>query len=284
MLKWLVALLGLLLVAAGSFTAMQGWSIVQVERGWSQVIAGSAIATGGFIILALAAVAARIDALHASVDQIRRNALPVETPAPVRVEAPAQDRARPAAPKPQPPPQFDPDLAAPKPPPPAAPPRFEPEPPAIPSEQAAAPEPEPEPEQAIESAEPAAARPRPGARVRSSWLPRSKAADGEARERRGPPAFPAVAYRAIPPRETDLPTGAWPPVEAPPSAPSEGAIFESLNEPAATPAGPALVRRFESGGVGYQLFSDGSIEAQTESGSYRFASLAELRAFIESKR
>ena len=45
-----------------------------------------------------------------------------------------------------------------------------------------------------------------------------------------------------------------------------------------------MVRRYESGGVSYELYADGSIEAQTESGKYHFSSLADLKTFIESKK
>jgi hypothetical protein len=128
-------------------------------------------------------------------------------------------------------------------------------------------------------------RPPPTARVRSSWLPRSRAAranSAKERDGREPDPFGDTPYGAIPPRETDLPTGPWPDFEAPPSAPSAAAMADGIDASGASPA--TLVRRYESGGVSYQLYSDGSIEAQTESGSYRFNSLAELRTFIEDKR
>lgn len=42
-----------------------------------------------------------------------------------------------------------------------------------------------------------------------------------------------------------------------------------------------LVRRYESQGVKYSLYEDGSIRAESERGVFRFGSLAELRGFLE---
>ncbi len=50
------------------------------------------------------------------------------------------------------------------------------------------------------------------------------------------------------------------------------------------PAGPAMIGRYEAEGTSYLMFSDGSIEAQSESGVFHFASMAELKAFIEDKQ
>jgi hypothetical protein len=46
------------------------------------------------------------------------------------------------------------------------------------------------------------------------------------------------------------------------------------------PAAPAVVGTYNSGGNAYVMFSDGSIEADTPSGHYRFKSLDELKDFI----
>jgi hypothetical protein len=49
------------------------------------------------------------------------------------------------------------------------------------------------------------------------------------------------------------------------------------------PAVPAVVGRYESNGASYVLFDDGSIEAETDSDVYHFASMAELKKFIEGR-
>ena len=51
--------------------------------------------------------------------------------------------------------------------------------------------------------------------------------------------------------------------------------------PRAEPA-PAVIGRYEADDTSYVMYADGSIEAQSEAGIYRFASMAELKAFIET--
>jgi hypothetical protein len=46
---------------------------------------------------------------------------------------------------------------------------------------------------------------------------------------------------------------------------------------------PEVVGRYSSGGSDYTLYADGTIDAQSEHGLYRFASMAELRAHIEAQ-
>jgi hypothetical protein len=48
------------------------------------------------------------------------------------------------------------------------------------------------------------------------------------------------------------------------------------------PPAPTVVGTYNSGGNAYVMFSDGSIEADTPSGHYRFKSLDELKDFIAS--
>ena len=42
-----------------------------------------------------------------------------------------------------------------------------------------------------------------------------------------------------------------------------------------------MIGRYDSDGTSYVMYSDGSIEAQSETGVFRFNSMAELKAFIE---
>ena len=44
---------------------------------------------------------------------------------------------------------------------------------------------------------------------------------------------------------------------------------------------PTVVGRYEANGASYVLFSDGTIEVETESGTHRFSSMAELKEHIE---
>ena len=50
---------------------------------------------------------------------------------------------------------------------------------------------------------------------------------------------------------------------------------------AAEPSSSPVIGRYESEGTSYVMYADGSIEAQSEAGVYRFASMAELKSFIE---
>ena len=58
--------------------------------------------------------------------------------------------------------------------------------------------------------------------------------------------------------------------------------LEPMTEPTpAAPNEPAVIGRYEADGTAYTMFADGSIEAQSDAGIYRFASMADLKAFIE---
>ena len=72
-----------------------------------------------------------------------------------------------------------------------------------------------------------------------------------------------------------------------PSPAAEEAPVEDKAPPAPAgaqaPAGPAahVMGRYEADGTTYTMYSDGSIEAQSPAGTYRFQSMAELKSFIE---
>jgi hypothetical protein len=73
----------------------------------------------------------------------------------------------------------------------------------------------------------------------------------------------------------------------------EGGSGPQLSDPAAasvptddlppTAAEPAILGRYQANGNSYVMFSDGSIEAVTQTGVYHFNSMAELKAFIEAQ-
>ena len=76
-------------------------------------------------------------------------------------------------------------------------------------------------------------------------------------------ALPAPAPAAPAPASPPLPD---PPPRAPVSAPE-----------------PAVIGRYNAGGAAYIMFSDGTIEAETAGGTFRFSSMNELREFIEAR-
>ncbi len=69
--------------------------------------------------------------------------------------------------------------------------------------------------------------------------------------------------------------------EAPPPAAAERHLPPPVPPQAAE---PAVIGRYEAEGTAYLMFDDGSIEAQSEAGVFRFASMAELKAFIEDRQ
>lgn len=64
------------------------------------------------------------------------------------------------------------------------------------------------------------------------------------------------------------------------AATHEPAETRPEEQPASAPAAH-MIGRYEADGTTYSMFSDGSIEAQSPEGLYRFASMTELKAFIE---
>ena len=46
---------------------------------------------------------------------------------------------------------------------------------------------------------------------------------------------------------------------------------------------PTIVGRYDAGGASYVLLSDGAIEVKTDTGVHRFASMQDLKAFIEAQ-
>ncbi|MDE3176246.1 MAG: hypothetical protein KGM15_09115 [Pseudomonadota bacterium] len=62
--------------------------------------------------------------------------------------------------------------------------------------------------------------------------------------------------------------------------PSLRAIEEAIGAPEDA---PKVVGRYSAGGARYMIFSDGAIEAETDQGAFRFASMAEFKAFIAGR-
>ena len=76
--------------------------------------------------------------------------------------------------------------------------------------------------------------------------------------------------------------------EAPPINENRKGHLPSLEAPeplVAEPApAPTLVGRYDAGGANYSIFSDGSIEAETDQGAFKFASMGDFKALIAAKR
>ena len=82
------------------------------------------------------------------------------------------------------------------------------------------------------------------------------------------------------------PTRRWEaPVEeaAVAGAPSVADLEQALAAAAAV-APPTLVGHYSAGGANYKIFSDGSIEAETAGGAFRFASMDDFKSYLASER
>src|SRR5437660_10208157 len=65
-MSYLVLALGAFLSLCGAFAIYAGYGIIQVERGWASVIAGSMAFSCGIVTLALGLILHRLSSMHAS--------------------------------------------------------------------------------------------------------------------------------------------------------------------------------------------------------------------------
>jgi hypothetical protein len=59
--------------------------------------------------------------------------------------------------------------------------------------------------------------------------------------------------------------------------PTLGEIEQAIETPEAP---PSLIGRYSSGGASYMIFADGSIEAETRDGTFRFASMGDFKHYL----
>jgi hypothetical protein len=98
------------------------------------------------------------------------------------------------------------------------------------------------------------------------------------------PAYEPEAWRAAETRlHPEPPPPAAPVHELEPPPPEPEPSREELPPPRVKPTpAAAVIGRYEADGTSYVMYADGSIEAQSAAGVYRFASMAELKAYIEN--
>ncbi len=117
-----------------------------------------------------------------------------------------------------------------------------------------------------------------------------------------PAAVEAMAPTLEPEPVIEEPEAPPSPEEAPPIAPADQVVLaeeEPVNENrsghlptlaevehaiAQPEAPPTLVGRYTAGGAHYMIFSDGTIEAETEQGAFRFASMGDFKAYIAGRK
>ena len=63
--------------------------------------------------------------------------------------------------------------------------------------------------------------------------------------------------------------------------PTLGEIEHAIETPEAP---PSLIGRYSSGGANYMIFADGSIEAETQEGTFKFASMGDFKSFLADRR
>jgi hypothetical protein len=307
-MKYLLLILGIALVLVGGYSIYSGYGIIEIERGWASVISGATALTGGVIVIALAWIVRSLDRLRAAIEaremqiaqrgtQLSRE--PAEPPdlavaaatLSIRENAAAQMREEPV---------FGADIAEIATwdsDPPAAPPAPQAAPPTTPR----APEPAarvpPLPPRAASAFASAAAKariePLGEPSINELWrrvgvnLDTAKsgtpadAPEAAAPSRQRPSADSATENTdwldqalarfdaAVPPESADMND------EAPPLAP-----HASPEQPLGPQ--PEVIGRYEADGTAYVMYSDGSIDAQSEEGILRFKSMAELKAFFQS--
>ncbi|MBV9974107.1 MAG: hypothetical protein JO105_01800 [Hyphomicrobiales bacterium] len=263
MMSWIFALLGLLTAAAGAAAIAMGWPLVPLERGWTMVIAGAALGSGGLVCLAVAALmgetrrtrlvierAVEEFAWSRPIERMSSTTLPPE-PESVMPRRAETERAPAGAPSPH----------------------FEKVEPALPSMPVATTfglaEPRPE------------ARPAP---IRQ-----------EAREE--PKREPVLSPQAAPVRAASPRMEAQPLPSAPVPAASEVTGRKSMSTKSTAPDSTAPdskapetesqaeelqpARSFSVGTTTFVVFTDGTIEARTPKGARRFVSMEEVRSYLE---
>ena len=93
---------------------------------------------------------------------------------------------------------------------------------------------------------------------------------------------PETSLAEVPqlPMPSVQPHSAPPPAAPPPPVPAAPHPVQPAE--AYAPA-PDVIGRYNAGGAAYVMYSDGSIDAETQTGTFRFASMKELRQFIEHR-
>ncbi|SFL38091.1 hypothetical protein [Methylobacterium pseudosasicola] len=248
------------MVIGGCAAVIQGFPYVRLESGLAMVIAGSVAASSGAVLFGIGVLALVFRRLERAIGQ--RPALAAAEAGPVAASAPRLPPVLPAAPAFIVPPIVEPP--------------FDPERPRIEPDLRLLEDAPPAPVEA-----PKAPEPHRAAVVESDFPLRSVP----------PVPPPEPVLEAVPERspEDDLFAAPEPPAKPeptpePPQAPP--ALRPSLDaapepESETKPDTRTVVGRYASGGNTYVMFEDGSIEAETPQGRFTFASLDELKAFVD---
>lgn len=241
MIAALFALSAAMLIA-GVIAVVEGFPYVRIETGMAMVYGGAVVASSGVLLFGLAVIATWLRRIETALRD-----------RPTLAEAATEGSPSLATPHPEP--SFDLSVAALDPPAPVTPserPRIEPSL-SIP--------PRPLP---VESE-----LPMPGLAAPAVHTPEDKPAEERARPE--PMAADAADDLFVPGRSEPAKTEPVP----------EPALRSSLDAAPEAKAERAVVGRYSSGGNTYMMYEDGAIEADTPNGRFTFASLDELKAFVD---
>ncbi|MGH1587784.1 hypothetical protein ACRBEV_04805 [Methylobacterium phyllosphaerae] len=261
------------MIIGGCAAVIQGFPYVRLESGLAMVIAGSVAASSGAILLGLGVVALGFRRVERAIGQAPLRGAREEASADAPAASAGEDRPRLPPVLPAAPAFIVPSVIEPA---------FDPERPRI------------EPSLQLRADETRASLSEPSA-VAEAPVP------AEPEPPVVPPVVPELRLRPEPeaPKaegviapEDDLFAAPEPPsvhreapsdhLEPPPSLrPGLDAAPEPEPEPAPPPATRTVVGRYASGGNTYVMFEDGAIEAETPQGRFTFASLDELKAFVD---
>ncbi|MEL6061984.1 MULTISPECIES: hypothetical protein [unclassified Methylobacterium] len=260
------------MIIGGCAAVIQGFPYVRLESGLAMVIAGSVAASSGAVLLGLGVLAISFRRVARAIAQIPisgpREAAPIAVPS-AADEGRGRPPILPAAPAFIVPsvvePPFDPER-----------PRIEPNLDLRPEAASPVPADLPKPVRADLTPNP----PAPPAIPRGPILPPREPPRLEVPQPAAPRPEPAPAAGVIAP-EDDLFAAPEAPAE-PEGAPTAHPAPAPEPAPAApNPEARTVVGRYASGGNTYVMFENGSIEAETPQGRFTFASLDELKAFVD---
>jgi hypothetical protein len=267
------------MIIGGCAAVIQGFPYVRLESGLAMVIAGSVAASSGAVLLGLGVVALGFRRVERAIGQA-----PAAGAREAVAAAPAADegRTRPSPVLPTAPafvatsvvePPFDPERL-----------RIEPTLP----QQAGETHPPAQETAGIDAPKPVPAElgsPRAVPPVTPPVMPPVVAPEPDLRAETDAKPAPAIAPEddlfAAPepaPDATEAPPLLRPSLDTPAGTEPES---KPAPEPAPEPAARTVVGRYASGGNTYVMFEDGSIEAETPQGRFTFASLDELKAFVD---
>eukprot|EP01037_Dinobryon_pediforme_P008932 gene8932-9020_t len=308
---WVIIAIGSIVSALGALVAYSGLDYVQIERGWTAVIAGTTLLSGGVIVISIGFMTLQIAKLAVSRPVLIADAPPVSEPsvpeAPLQVVAPA-DVAEPelasdialdapveikpveipVAATPEVKVSFEPFVKAGLPLAPARTPAAAPDlpKPAVMAEPPVTQSPLTAPKAPVIEPAPMATLTKEDLNS-LDWLEEAISGVHEIQEPSILQKRPVISsFSSVLSEEevkAQVPEKAIVPADVPKPAAIERPVTEKSAPAKVEPQyfEPSVVGRYEAAGTSYAMYSDGSVEAENEHGIFRFASMAELRAFIE---